>query len=113
MIHMYLDRVGVAERIGVKPDSLSRYRLPPPDAVIGCGPKARKGWLPKTIDAWNAARPGRGWWGETPKGKRRGGRRPLTPAFLPGGINEIQEQRMEDERRKHEAESEVPVRIPS
>lgn len=50
----YLSRPEVAARIGVKTDTLNRYKLPEPDAQIG----ARQiGWLPATIDAWNAARP--------------------------------------------------------
>jgi len=49
----YLSRTEVAERIGVKPDTLGRYRLPEPDAVVG----TVRGWLPSTIDAWHAARP--------------------------------------------------------
>jgi hypothetical protein len=49
----YLSRAEVAERIGVKPDTLGRYRLPEPDAVIG----QTRGWLLATVDAWNAARP--------------------------------------------------------
>jgi hypothetical protein len=52
----YLSRRQVAERIGVTPGALSRYKLPPPDAVIG----DVRGWLPEAIDAWQAARPGRG-----------------------------------------------------
>lgn len=55
MIH-YLSLAEVAERIGVQPATLSRYRLPEPDAVIG----GRRGWTPATIDLWNANRPGRG-----------------------------------------------------
>lgn len=55
MIH-YLSMAEVADRIGVKPGTLSRYRLPEPDAVIA----GRRGWLPDTIDQWNANRPGRG-----------------------------------------------------
>lgn len=52
----YLSRPEVAARIGVKTDTLNRYKLPEPDAQIG----ARQiGWLPETIDAWNAARPGK------------------------------------------------------
>jgi predicted DNA-binding transcriptional regulator AlpA len=52
----YLSRPEVAARIGVKTDTLNRYKLPAPDAQIG----ARQiGWLPETIDAWNAARPSR------------------------------------------------------
>lgn len=52
----YLSRAEVAERIGVKPDTLSRYKLPEPDATIG----STRGWLPATIDQWNSSRPGRG-----------------------------------------------------
>lgn len=52
----YLSRPEVAERIGVKPDTLNRYTLPEPDAQIGA---RQLGWLPATIDAWNDARPGR------------------------------------------------------
>lgn len=51
----YLSRPEVAERIGVKPDTLNRYTLPEPDAYIG----QLKGWLPETIDGWNEARPSR------------------------------------------------------
>jgi predicted DNA-binding transcriptional regulator AlpA len=49
----YLSRPEVAERIGVLPDTLNKYKLPEPDALIG----RLKGWLPETIDAWNDARP--------------------------------------------------------
>ena len=52
----YLSRPEVAERIGVKKDTLNRYKLPLPDAQIGA---RQVGWLPATIDAWNAARPSR------------------------------------------------------
>ena len=51
----YLSRPEVAERIGVKKDTLNRYKLPEPDAQIGA---RQVGWLPETIDKWNAARPG-------------------------------------------------------
>lgn len=50
----YLSRPEVAARIGVKKDTLNRYKLPEPDAQIGA---RQVGWLPETIDAWNAARP--------------------------------------------------------
>lgn len=53
---VYLSRKEFAERIGVAPDTLGRYKLPEPDAMIG----TTKGWLPTTIEEWNAARPGRG-----------------------------------------------------
>jgi predicted DNA-binding transcriptional regulator AlpA len=56
MTRRYLSRTEVAERIGVKPDTLGRYLLPAPDALIG----GTRGWLPATIDEWNASRPGRG-----------------------------------------------------
>lgn len=52
MTTVYLSRAEVAERIGVKPDTLGRYRLPEPDAMIG----TVRGWLPATIDAWHAGR---------------------------------------------------------
>lgn len=55
----YLSRPEVAERIGVATDTVNRYKLPKPDAQIGA---RLVGWLPETIDAWNAARPGRGNW---------------------------------------------------
>jgi hypothetical protein len=61
MTTRYLSRAELAERIGVKPDTLGRYQLPEPDALIG----TVRGWLPKTIDAWNANRPGRGWRGSS------------------------------------------------
>lgn len=54
----YLSRAEVAERIGVAPSTLSRYKLPEADAMIG----DVRGWRVSTIDAWNAARPGRGNW---------------------------------------------------
>lgn len=49
----YLSRREVAERVGVKPDTLGRYRLPEPDAMIG----DVRGWLPATVDKWDASRP--------------------------------------------------------
>lgn len=54
----YLSRPEVAERIGVKADTVNRYKLPPADAQIGA---RMLGWLPETIDTWDAERPGRGW----------------------------------------------------
>ena len=58
---VYLSRSEFAERIGVKMDSLSRYKLPDPDVVIGVsGKRVTAGWLPETVDAWNSARPGKG-----------------------------------------------------
>lgn len=57
----YLSRKEVSERIGLaSPRSLSGIELPPPDVIVG----THRGWLPETIDAWQATRPGRGWWGQ-------------------------------------------------
>ena len=55
-LERYLSRPEVAERLGVLRQTVGRYRLPPPDVYVGELP----GWAPATIDAWNAARPGRG-----------------------------------------------------
>lgn len=54
----YLSRAQLAERIGVAVGTLSRYKLPEPDAMIG----TTRGWLPETVDVWNAGRPGSGNW---------------------------------------------------
>lgn len=60
----YLGRAEFAARVGISPNTLSSYwakgLLPEPDAIVGEGPRAIRGWLPETIDTWNAARPGRG-----------------------------------------------------
>ena len=62
----FLSRSEFVERIGVKMDTLDRYKLPGPDAIIGAsGKRATSGWLLETVDAWNAARPGKG--GRPPK----------------------------------------------
>ena len=62
----FLSRSEFVERIGVKMDTLARYKLPDPDAIIGAsGKRATSGWLLETVDAWNAARPGKG--GRPPK----------------------------------------------
>ncbi|MDR2279645.1 MAG: XRE family transcriptional regulator [Gordonia sp. (in: high G+C Gram-positive bacteria)] len=53
---VYLSASEVADRIGVVPSAISRYKMPPPDALIG----KTRGWLPDTIDEWNRNRPGRG-----------------------------------------------------
>ncbi|MGR4009215.1 XRE family transcriptional regulator [Leucobacter sp. 1207-22] len=52
----YLSLKELAERIGVEQRTASKYKLPEPDAMIG----TTRGWLPETVDAWNAGRPGRG-----------------------------------------------------
>lgn len=51
----------VAARLGVKPATVSGYRhrgyMPKPDGKLG----KTVWWWEATIDAWQAARPGRGW----------------------------------------------------
>ncbi|WP_435299734.1 helix-turn-helix transcriptional regulator [Timonella sp. A28] len=49
----YLSLLQVAERLGVTRNTIAGYKLPEPDAFIG----TTRGWLPETIDAWDAARP--------------------------------------------------------
>lgn len=44
-----------AERIGLQPDTLRRYKLPPRDYTVGADKPA---WTEKTIDQWDASRPG-------------------------------------------------------
>lgn len=56
MTQHYLSRAEFAERIGVKPGTMGRYKLPEPDVMIG----STRGWSAEAIDAWHAARPGRG-----------------------------------------------------
>lgn len=60
----YLSPNGVALRLGISPHTAKKYadegRLPVHDAEIGDAPRNTRGWLPETIDAWNAARPGHG-----------------------------------------------------
>ena len=63
MTERYLSMTEVAQRLGITKGALARYKLPDPDALVG---KAR-GWLPSTIDEWNAKRPGRGVGGGRPR----------------------------------------------
>ncbi|ANC31415.1 helix-turn-helix transcriptional regulator [Isoptericola dokdonensis] len=58
MTIQYLARPQVAALVGVSADTLNRYRLPEPDAQIG---DRQVGWLPETIERWDAVRGGRGW----------------------------------------------------
>lgn len=58
----YLSRKQFAERIGVAPSALSRYELPEHDGEIGEGKSKVRGWLPATVDEWQASRPGSGRW---------------------------------------------------
>jgi hypothetical protein len=63
----YLNVAQYAERIGVAPSTMSRYKLAPADVIIGPvnddGTLPRgtiRGWAEETVDTWNADRPGRG-----------------------------------------------------
>lgn len=56
MTVVFLSLRQFAARVGVSPATLNKYKLPAADAEID----GRRGWLPETIDAWSAARPGQG-----------------------------------------------------
>ena len=59
----YLSVTDVSKRLGISTAAVSAYKLPQPDATIG----RTRGWLPETIDRWNASRPGRGVGGGRPR----------------------------------------------
>lgn len=63
MTNHYLSVTDVAKRLGITTAAVSIYKLPEPDAMIG----RTRGWLPATIDEWNASRPGRGAGGGRPR----------------------------------------------
>lgn len=60
MTKRYLSASECAERLGIARGTFNSYvrkgMVPAPDARID----AVRGWLPETIDEWNANRPGRG-----------------------------------------------------
>nr|WP_039886976.1 transcriptional regulator [Schaalia georgiae] len=60
----YLSISDLAERAGITVETARTYgkqgRLPGPDVLVGLGDKATRGWTAATIDAWLAARPGKG-----------------------------------------------------
>ena len=60
----YLGVKQVAEYLGVA--NAAVYDLPEPDVRIG----RTRGWLPSTIDEWNAKRPGRGVGGGRPRKRK-------------------------------------------
>ncbi|MGQ4575141.1 helix-turn-helix transcriptional regulator [Dermabacteraceae bacterium P7006] len=60
MAESFLSVSDVAKLIGVKAPTLSRYRLPEPDALIGIAGRPVRGWRRETIEEWNANRPGKG-----------------------------------------------------
>ncbi|MDT9110999.1 hypothetical protein, partial [Escherichia coli] len=45
-----------AEQLGISQPTLSGYKLPEPDVMIG----KTRGWLQETLDEWNRNRPGQG-----------------------------------------------------
>lgn len=74
----YVGVAGIAKWFGVEPKTvtkwLNRYAYthpcPPPDAEIGDGDGAIRGWLPDREAewrAWHASRPGRGAGGGRPR----------------------------------------------
>lgn len=63
MTKHYLGVTDVAQRLGIVKSAVSAYKLPEPDVMIG----RTRGWLPETIDEWNANRPGRGVGGGRPR----------------------------------------------
>lgn len=52
----YLSLTEIAKQLGITKGALATLNLPDPDARIG----KTRGWLPETIQAWNASRPGKG-----------------------------------------------------
>lgn len=66
MTEHYLSLTEVAQKLGITKGALAQYKLPEADVTVG---KAR-GWLPETIDQWNANRPGRGVGGGRPRKHR-------------------------------------------
>ena len=64
MTRHYLSASDFAKRIDITQQTLTTYfkdgRLPEPDVAIGSGHGIRYGWLPETVDAWQASRPGKG-----------------------------------------------------
>ncbi len=55
---VYLSTIEAADRIGMERATFNSHRnKPPPDAIIGASTgRPVKGWLPSTIDMWNANR---------------------------------------------------------
>ena len=59
----YLTVNGIARRFGLSPHTIKSYitreTFPAPDASIGAGKAIKYGWLPQTVDNWQANRPGK------------------------------------------------------
>jgi len=64
MTREYLGAADFAARAGLAPTTIRSYMrkglTPPADVVITTPSGPLRGWLPATIDAWLAARPGQG-----------------------------------------------------
>nr|DAV32281.1 MAG TPA: Pyocin activator protein PrtN [Caudoviricetes sp.] len=64
MTREYLGAADFAARVGLAPATIRSYMrkglTPPADVVITTPSGPLRGWLPATIDAWLAARPGQG-----------------------------------------------------
>lgn len=60
----YLALSDFAARVGITSNTAASYGrkglLPEPDALTGLGQRATRGWLPETVDAWQANRAGQG-----------------------------------------------------
>lgn len=52
----YLSLSEFASYLGITVGALSKYKLPEADVTVG----RSRGWKQETIEAWNAARPGKG-----------------------------------------------------
>lgn len=76
----YLSVTDVSKRLGISTAAVSAYKLPQPDALIG----RTRGWLPDTIDQWNAQRPGRGVGGGRPRKTKQSNEKGLHPENIPG-----------------------------
>lgn len=87
-----MDRAAVAARLGIHPDSVTRYLtetraklkrdeqldpsdLPQPDGYAGKSPW----WWPATIEAWVPARPPKGAGAGRPRKDREGSQSPTRP----------------------------------
>jgi hypothetical protein len=68
----YLSLQDVADHLGVSRNTVAKYKLPEPDVRVGSGLNAPRGWSTKTIDDWNAQRPGPGYWRRGPKPETKG-----------------------------------------
>lgn len=56
MAKHYLNLAEFAARLGVRLDTLAKYKLPDPDITLG---QRHKGWTEETIDEWDKNRPRR------------------------------------------------------